>query len=232
MRDDVEVLVLVEGIERDPQPEALGERNFLLDRLAGMDFIADVLGLEVFSHVLGHQVAAVRRRIDEQVLRGGRDRAVERHLQRDVPVLGAEEAQVVAEQEETLGARGDAIDDSRQVNEVVFLDLDQAQALLAVLVEQALHDRRLAGAARAGQKHVVGGLAVDKLPRVLLDALDLPVDAAQVGEPDAVHVPHRLQPAGCAAAAARAPAIRDARRPIGRRGRRGQQLLEALENFL
>src|SRR5438309_4401651 len=61
MRDDVEVLVLVEGIERDPQSEALGERNLLLDRLAGMDFIADILGLEVFSHVLGHQVAAVRR---------------------------------------------------------------------------------------------------------------------------------------------------------------------------
>src|SRR6267378_3206287 len=141
MRDDVEVLVLVEGIERDPQSEALGERN-------------------------------------------------------------------------------------------LFLYLDEAQALLAVLVEQALHDRRLAGAARAGQKHVVGGLAVDKLPRILLDALDLPVDAAQVGEPDPVHVLHRLQPAGRAAAAARAPAIRDARRPIGRRGRRGQELLEALENLL
>src|SRR2546422_9363658 len=87
------------------------------------------------------------------------------------------------------GAGGDAIDDMRQIDEVVFLHLDEAQALLAVLVEQAFHDRRLAGAARAGQKHVVGGLAVDKLPRVLLDALDLPVDAAQVGEPEPVHVP-------------------------------------------
>jgi hypothetical protein len=33
--DDGEVLVLVEGVEGDPQAEALGERDLLLDRLAG-----------------------------------------------------------------------------------------------------------------------------------------------------------------------------------------------------
>src|SRR5207237_6112069 len=40
--DDVEVLVLVERIEGHPQAEALGERDLLLDRLAGVDLLADV----------------------------------------------------------------------------------------------------------------------------------------------------------------------------------------------
>src|SRR5689334_25381544 len=46
---DVEVLVLVEGIEGDPQAEALRERDLLLDRLAGMDLIADVLRFQVLE---------------------------------------------------------------------------------------------------------------------------------------------------------------------------------------
>src|SRR5688572_29876715 len=71
--DDGKVLVLVERVERDPQAEALGERNFLLDGLAGMDLLADVTRLEVLLHVLGHEVAPVGGGADQQVLRRGRD---------------------------------------------------------------------------------------------------------------------------------------------------------------
>src|SRR5690348_6847162 len=45
LADDLEVLALVEGIEGHPQAEALGQRDLLLDRLARMDFLADVPGL-------------------------------------------------------------------------------------------------------------------------------------------------------------------------------------------
>ena len=48
------------------------------------------------------------------------------------------------------------------------------------LVEQRLDERGLAGAARAGEQHVVGGLPFDELARVLLDQLLLVVDAAEV----------------------------------------------------
>src|SRR5260221_9438988 len=51
LADDVEVLVLVEGIEGDPQAEALRERDFFLHGLARMDLVVDVLGLEVLGHV-------------------------------------------------------------------------------------------------------------------------------------------------------------------------------------
>src|SRR3954470_9845245 len=229
--DDVQVLVLVEGIEADPQAEALGERDLLLDRLPRVYLVADVLGLEVFGHVLGHQVAAVGGGVDQQVLAGGGDRTVERHLERDVAFFGPVEAQIVAKEEEALASRGDLVDDVRQVHQVVLLHLDQAQALPRVLVEQALDDRRLAGAARAGEEHVVRRPALQELARVLLDPLDLPVDAAQVGELDAVHVRHRLQPARAVAPPARAPAERDARAPVGRRRGGRQQRIEAMQNF-
>src|SRR4051812_27923045 len=47
LADDLEIFVLVERIEAHPEPEALGERDLLLDRLAGVDLVADVLRLEV-----------------------------------------------------------------------------------------------------------------------------------------------------------------------------------------
>src|SRR5262249_47736335 len=136
------------------------------------------------------------------------------------------------EEEKALGAARDLVDDRRQVDKVVLLHLDETQALAGVLVQQALHDRRLAGAARAGQEHVVRRLAVDELPRVLLDALDLLVDAAQVGEPDAVHMPHRLQPPRGTAPARRAPAEGDARLPVGLGRRRRQELFQPRQDFL
>src|SRR5205085_10376454 len=126
-------------------------------------------------------------------LRGRGYRAIERHLERDVAILGAVEAQVVAEKEKALLARRDLVDDLRQVDKIVLFHLNEAQALLAVFVEQALDDRRLAGAARAGEEDVVRRQPGEELPRVLLHALDLALDAAQVGEANAMQLAHRLQ---------------------------------------
>ena len=64
--DGGEIVVLAERIERNPQAEALGQRDLLLDRFAGMHLLADVLRLEVLAEVLGQQVAAVRRRVDQR----------------------------------------------------------------------------------------------------------------------------------------------------------------------
>src|SRR5512147_1538809 len=47
-RDDPEIVVLIERIERHPQPETLGERHLFLGGFAGMDFLADMLVFEVF----------------------------------------------------------------------------------------------------------------------------------------------------------------------------------------
>src|SRR5436190_1209965 len=110
---------------------------------------------------------------DAPAARAALQRPLQRLLERDVSVLGAVEREIVAEEKEALLARRDQIDDVRQVDEVVLLHLDQPQALPGILVEQALHDRGFTGAARAREEHVVRGLAVDELARVLLHALDL-----------------------------------------------------------
>src|SRR5260221_264134 len=56
---DLEVLLLVERVERKPQAEALRKRDLLLGGLAGVDLAADVLRLEVLVHELGHPMAPV-----------------------------------------------------------------------------------------------------------------------------------------------------------------------------
>src|SRR3954463_2421715 len=235
--DDREVLVLVERVERDPQAEALGKRDFLLHGLARMDLVAHVARLEVLRHVFGHQVAPVGRGADEEIVGGGRNGAVERHLERDVSVLGAVEREIVAEKKEALLARRDATDVRRKDDEVVLPHLDQPHALPGILVEQALHDRGFTGAARAGEEHVVRGLAVDELTRVLLAPVDLFAEAAQARKPDLVHVPPRLQPAcSCtstrgAAAGGGAPAEGHARIPVGLRRRWRKKLAQPLQDF-
>ena len=226
VRDDVEIPVLVELVERDPQPEPLRQRDLLLGGLARMDLLADAVVLEVLLHELRHQVAAVRRRVDEHVVGGGRDRAVERDLERLVARLRRLEREVVAEHDEPLRPPGDEIDDVREIDEVLLVDLDQAQALAVEAVEERLDERALAGAARAGEQHVVGRPAGDELAGVALDQRLLPVDALQVGEPDLVRVRDRREPP---AAVALAPAERDRRVPVRRRRGRRNELLDPVD---
>ena len=49
--------------------------------LAGMDLLADILRLQVFAHVLGHQVAAIRCCVDQDIVGRRRNRAVEHGFQ-------------------------------------------------------------------------------------------------------------------------------------------------------
>ena len=124
------------------------------------------------------------------------------------------------------GALAITIDDVGQVDEILLLDLDQAQALRRVLVEQRLDQRRLAGAARAGQQHVVRGQSRDELARVALDrAASASSMRDEVVERDAMRMRDRLQ---VAAAAALAPAEGDDASSSPDRGmRRRQQRLDA-----
>jgi hypothetical protein len=92
-------------------------------------------------------------------------------------------------------------------------------------VQHRLDQRALAGAARAGQQHVVGAAPLHELFGVLRDALLLVIDALQVLEADAVRLLHGFQPA---APAARAPA-EGRGRPVGRRQGCRQNGFEAVE---
>ena len=193
-----------------------------------------VLGVgvaEVVLHVLGQQVAPVAGRIDQHVGRGRGHRAVEDRLERLVARLALVEAQVVAEDDELLGPLRHHLDDVGQVGQLGLVDLDQAQPLRRIGVQAGADQRGLAGAAGAGQQHVVGRLALDELARVALDLFLLDVDFLQRIERHGRHVAHRLQRAMARAAAAVAPG--DGGVPVGGGGQRlGKDRFDAADQLL
>ena len=223
---DFQVVVLAEWVEGQPQPEALGERNLLFGGFAGVDVtVSVVFGFEVLRHLFRHQVAAVGGRIHQQVVGHAGDRTVEDAFHRLVAGLAGFEGKVVTENDEALAAGGDQVHDLRQVHQFVLVHFDQAQALAGEAVQHRLDQRALAGAARAGQQHIVGAAPGDELLGVLGDALLLVLDALQVFEADAVRLLDRLQPA---APAAGAPA-EGAGRPVGGGQGRRQYGFDAIE---
>ena len=230
LADDGQVLALAERVEAHPQPEALGQRDFLLHRLAGVHVaVVGVGGAEVVLHLLGQEMSAVAGGVDQHVVAGLRDRAVEDGLQRLVAGLALVEAQVVAVDDEALRPLGDQVHEVRQVGEVRLVHLDQAQALVGEGVQAGLDQRAFARAARAGQQHVVGGAAGDELRGVAQQALLLRVHFLQVGELERRDVAHRLQHAALAALAV---AEGDGRAPVRRAQRVGQHGFEARQQRL
>ena len=192
---------------------------------------------EVFLHVLGQQVAPVAGRVDQHVRRGRCHRPVEHRLERLVARFTLLEAQVVAEHDELLVAASDHVHDVRQVGEVGFVHLDQAQAARRIFVQAGLDQRRLAGAACSSEQHVVGRLALHELQRVALDLFLLRLDFLEVIQADIRHVPYRLERPVPGRALAIAPGDRLA--PVRRRQRlrkdgfdAGEQLRRPLEQLL
>ena len=135
MRDDVQVGLLIEGIERQPEAEALGKRYFFLDRFARVDFIADPLAFEVFLEIFRHQMTAVRSGVNQHIFRCRGHRAVEDDFQRLEGGIPGVERKIVAKDDEALRPSLDQLDDVGQVDQLAFLDFDDTQALGRIFVE-------------------------------------------------------------------------------------------------
>ena len=194
--------------------------------------VLGMLGREVLAHLLRHQVPAVTGRVDQHVVGGRGDRAVEGGLERLVAGLALLERQVVAVDDELLGPLGDQVDDVGQVDEVGLVDLDQPQPLVCMRVQAGLDQRGLAGPARAGQQHVVRRQPLHEAARVAFDQPLGLVDVLQVLERDRGAVTHRLQPRLPAERGRTAPpAEGDRGVPVGLGGD-GQQALHAGEQGL
>ena len=203
--DDVEVLVLVERIERTHRPKRSESEIFSSTVSPGMDLVADVLGLEVLVHVLRHQVAAVGGRVDQQVLGGRRDRAVEHHLERLVAGLVAVERQVVAEQDEALRAAPATWSTmSGRSTRSCFSTSIRRRPCSAYLLSSALTSDDLPVPRAPVSSTLLAGLPSTNW-RVFCSTSSSARRCPQVGELDAVHVAHRLQ---LAAARHGAPALR------------------------
>ena len=181
---DGQIIVLPEGVEGNPQAEALGERHLLLGGFAGVNLAVVLMaGLQVFREHLGHQVPAVGGSVDQHVVGLAGQRAVQYGLQGLVGTLALLERQVVTVDDETLGAVLDALDDFRQVGELGLVHLDQTQPLVAKGGQARLDQRRFARATRTGEQHVVGRQAADELAGIGLHQPFLLVDILQVFQP-------------------------------------------------
>ena len=145
----------------------------------------------VLHHVARHKVAPVRGRIEEHVRRPALDAALERRFQRLVGRVAGVERKVVAEDDEPIGRVAHEAHQRRQALDVLAMDLDQLEAAgdLALAVDRGvrrLDQRRLAHAARAPQKRIVGGQAAREALGVLDQKVAHPVDPAQERKVDPV----------------------------------------------
>src|SRR4029079_8131610 len=99
--------------------------------------------------------------------------------------IAAVEAEVVAEQEATARARRQALEQSREVSDVLAMDLDEGERASPLGVDLAmdrLDQRALAHAARAPEESVVGRPAGREAAGVVEQDVAHPIDADQERE--------------------------------------------------
>ena len=182
--------------------------------------VGRVLVRLVVAHVLRQQMAPVRRRVDQHVVRLRRDRAVERHLQRLVARLAVFERQVVAEHDEALRPLRDQVDDIAADRPGRPCRLRSgAGRLCAYAFRQALiSDDLPVPRAPVSSTLLAGCLCTNWRVFCSISAF-LAVDVLQVVERD---VRDGAAPAADSRAPALAPAEGDRRRPVdlGRGGRK------------
>ena len=116
----VEIIVLAAIVEADPQPEAVRQRQLLLDRLAGIDRGRAL----VLDHLARHQMPAVRGGVEQHVGGPALDAAFEHGLQRFVRGVERLEGEVVAEQNEAVLRRRRADGQAGAASDAMILAMD------------------------------------------------------------------------------------------------------------
>ena len=164
-----------------------------------------LLRRQVVRHVFGQQMAAVAGRIDQHIGAGGADRAVQNRFHGFVAGLALFKAQVITVNDEFLGSLAHDFHNVGQVGQIGLVDFDQAQALVSISVQAGANQRGLAGAACAGQQHVVGRAALYELLGVAGNLFLLHIDVLQIGQLHGADMAHRLQHAAAVGALAVAP---------------------------
>ena len=95
---------------------------------------------EVFFHVLGQEMAPITGGVDQYIGSRCGYRAVQNRFQGFVAGLTVFKAQVVTVDDEFFCARCNDFDDVGQINQVIFVHLDQTQAAGRVVVQACLDE--------------------------------------------------------------------------------------------
>lgn len=154
MGDDLQVFVLCRCRVMEDEAEAVRQGNGFVRAVVAIDFIQFIIA--VTPRFL-QEVAAVGRRIDEDVLRLRCDAAVDGRFEIFILFFIFIKGQVVEEEDELLAADvTEPFHELLQVMELAALDLDEAQSLFVIAADQGLDRRRLARPAGARQEDVIG----------------------------------------------------------------------------
>jgi len=96
--DHRQIVVLAALVEAEPEAEAIGQRHLFLDCLRRVDCGR----LLVFHHVAGQQMATVRSRVEEHVVRASLDASVKGGFQGFVGCIVVVEGEVVAKDDDPV----------------------------------------------------------------------------------------------------------------------------------
>ncbi len=205
MARDGQVLRLVEGMKRQPQPETLGEGNLFLDRLAGMDLAIQDPRVTIVGHRLRHQVTAIGRRHNQDVVGRRGHRSFQNRFQMLVARLFVGKREIIAKQKAALRPTIQQRQQIRQLSELGLADLDQTQTLIGISARQRLDERGFASPARAPEQHIVGRPAGDELADIAFQRGALAFKPQQIFERSSPVVHHGLQHPPSLAGATPAP---------------------------
>jgi len=181
-------------VEAEPEPEAVGKRNLLLDRLGGVDRGRAL----VLDHVARHQMPAVRGGVEQHIGRSALDAALQHRLQGFIAGVGLIEGEVVAEEQEPPLRPAQLLQQQGKRRQVLAMDLDEGELARHFRRDRrmgCLHQRALTGAARAPEQGVVGRESHGETPRVREQDVARLVDPVQQGEIDTIDLRHGLEPA-------------------------------------
>jgi hypothetical protein len=139
-------------------------------------------GLEILGCLLWHEMTAVRRRVNQEIVWLGGHPPIEDRFKCLVSWLTRLKREVIAKHHESLLLAMDAVCDGWKICEVVSIDLNQAQPLPSKLREAGAHQRGFSSTPRARHQNIIGGKSLHKMSGISSDLLRLMLNVMQIGK--------------------------------------------------
>ena len=165
-----------------------------------MQFAFDQPSVFVLPLIFRQQMAAVGGGAQQHIVRRNADRTVQHRFKRFVTGVVGFKRQIVAIKQEPFGPVKQRFNDIRQVQQILLIDFDQPQPLIRVFIQHRFDQRRFPRPACPPQQDMIKGTPRQELPNVQIQRGFLPVDAAQIGQPQLVRMAHQLEIAALAEA--------------------------------
>src|SRR5450631_3521819 len=134
--DYLDILILRKRMETDPESKPAGKRYLFFNRLPVMNLVVDQHRASIIGLVFRQQMAPVGRDVDSRVFRRGIYGSVQGTFQHLVTNLADFERDVIGEDYEPVRFQFNRVDDSGQVNQIIFVHLDNPEAFRGIAIKE------------------------------------------------------------------------------------------------